>query len=45
MATGLLYSVPTEELLLELRRRIVFGHGRWVGEDSGPGALTPRGNG
>jgi hypothetical protein len=44
-ATGLLDSVPTEELLLELRRRIVWNPGRWSGDDSGLGALTPRGNG
>jgi hypothetical protein len=38
--TTVLGSVPTEELLLELRRRIV-----WNGDDSGLGALTPRGVG
>jgi hypothetical protein len=38
--TTVLGSVPTEELLVELRRRIV-----WNGDDSGLGALTPRGVG
>ena len=38
-------AVPTEELLLELRRRIVWDYGRWDGDDNRMGALTPRGNG
>lgn len=38
--TAVLDSVPTEELLLELRRRIV-----WNGDGGGLGALTPRGTG
>jgi hypothetical protein len=38
-----LKSIPTEELLLELRRRIVWDHVRFDGDDRGWGALFPRG--
>ena len=41
----LLRSVPTDELLLELRRRIIWDHVRFDREDRGWGALFPRGDG
>jgi hypothetical protein len=44
-ATTLLNAVPTEELLLELRRRIVWDQARSNDDDRGWGALAPRGNG
>lgn len=40
-----LKSVSTEELLLELRRRIIWDHVRLEGDDRGWGALFPRGDG
>jgi hypothetical protein len=40
-----LASVPTEDLLLELRRRIVWDHVRFDRDDRGWGALVPRGDG
>lgn len=43
-ATSQLETVPTEDLLLELRRRIVRDHSKWDGPDRGLGALTPGGN-
>jgi hypothetical protein len=39
-----LKSVPTEELLLELRRRIIWDHVRFDGDDRSWGALFPRGD-
>ncbi|BBY08793.1 hypothetical protein [Mycobacterium noviomagense] len=43
--TNPLSSVPTEELLLELRRRIIWDHVRFDGDGRGWGALVPRGDG
>jgi hypothetical protein len=40
-----LRSVPTEELLLELRRRIIWDHVSLDRDDRGWGALVPRGDG
>lgn len=40
-----LKSVPTEELLLELRRRIVSDHAGWEHDDRGPRGLRPHGHG
>ncbi|MBS4729787.1 helix-turn-helix transcriptional regulator [Mycobacterium sp. SM1] len=40
-----LRPVPTEALLLELRRRIVWGHVRFDRDDRGWGALAARGDG
>ena len=40
-----LKSVPTEELLLELRRRIIWDYVRFDSDDRGWGALFPRGDG
>ena len=39
-----LHEVPTEELLLELRRRIVWDRGRWDSDDRLPDALVPHGD-
>lgn len=43
-AATLLDAVPTEDLLSELRRRIVWDHDRWDRDDGGLGALAPRGS-
>ena len=44
-ASTLLDTVSTEDLLLELRRRIVWDHDGWVGDNRVLGALAPRGKG
>ena len=41
----LLRSVPTDELLLELRRRIIWDHVRFDRDDRRWGALVPGGDG
>ncbi|MBV9319274.1 MAG: helix-turn-helix transcriptional regulator [Mycobacterium sp.] len=40
-----LKSVSTEELLLELRRRIIWDRGRWDSGEGSVGALIARGDG